>query len=436
MDNISIYPIQKDNITTPLLNIYRKAFAAPPYLESFNEQQAQDALRFVLEQKCGQVLCAQDGYGQLLGLSGGFLDGENFIIEELAVEPQQQGQGIGRKLFRSLLDRAQQLAPCSYELRTNKDNTRSISLYKSEGFSPTGESILVPGLRASGQYTLDERIYFTKPKTEIALMPQTLKRVTVAYPSGNTTAIVWDNLPVSIAPDLNESIMQGWTTISPGQPEIEQCCFVKQPNDPKSIARVEMFGGEFCGNATRSVIYQLSGGNDNQGLIEVSGCDRPLNFNLRNGVVELEMPTPKCQFVSRVNEGILVQLEGITQLVVEPDQADLRSLLNSLLVTNSYGLAGEAAVGICAYDLGNKKARFCVYVKAVDTVFDETACGSGTSAIGIASAFNKNAPVSMDIIQPSGEIISTQAQEVEGVITSKIKGLVKILYDGKYELEK
>ncbi|HUS26608.1 MAG TPA: hypothetical protein VMY99_04660 [Nevskiaceae bacterium] len=264
-----------------------------------------------------------------------------------------------------------------------------------------------------------------------------LERVAVAYPSGNTTAIVFGQLPDYDPRTLNGQIMRAWKTRRPDQPEIEQCCIVTQAQDPDAIARVQMLGDEFCGNATRSALRLLAGGQWCTGLVEVSGVDRLLTFNIRNKEVQLEMPLPRGgELVRRVNEGWLVQLDGITQLVTTPEPGQTpRQLLEGLLRNNAYKLAEQPAVGVSSYDEASKQAAFCVWVKAVDTMFDETACGSGTCAIGVVQAWETGRSAKLDAIQPSGEVIRTEATYGPGAVNgSFIAGGVKVLYDGKLEL--
>ena len=112
-----------------------------------------------------------------------------------------------------------------------------------------------------------------------------LRRMAVAHPAGNATAIVCGQLPSADRKLLGASIMRSWKAVSPDQPEIEQCCFLAPAVNPGAIARVEMFGDEFCGNATRSAAWLVSGGRDCRGLIEVSGTDKLLKFQIDNGEV-------------------------------------------------------------------------------------------------------------------------------------------------------
>jgi diaminopimelate epimerase len=171
--------------------------------------------------------------------------------------------------------------------------------------------------------------------------------------------------------------------------------------------------------------------------VEVSGVDRPLIFNVREKEVRLEMPLPQGgELVRRVSEGWLVQLDGIAQLVTKPEPEQTpRQLLESLFDSNKYQLTEQPAVGVSVYDEASKQAAFCVWVKEVDTTFDETACGSGTCAIGVAQAWETGRSTTLDVIQPSGEVIRTEASYGPGGVNgSFIAGGVKMLYDGALEL--
>jgi diaminopimelate epimerase len=270
-----------------------------------------------------------------------------------------------------------------------------------------------------------------------------IKRLVVAYPSGNTTAIVIGEQPSSDPTpierkSLNLRIIEAWEALHPDLPRIEQCCFLTAPRNPSATGRCEMFGGEFCGNAARSVAWILADGENREGTIEVSGVDHPLAFSVRQGQVSIEMPVPELDNnVVRTPEGILVRLDGITHLVVTGPQAatDPRRLLHGLVRDNCYGFADQPAVGVCRYDPESGEARFCIRVREVDSIFDETACGSGTCAIGMAVAWERSESVELEVIQPSGERISVSASYSAGRIgAADISGPVRILYDGELRL--
>lgn len=58
-------------------------------------------------------------------------------VHTIGVDPMVQGHGVGRRLLRALLDRADAIAAVTYlEVRT--DNVPALALYRSEGFEVVG----------------------------------------------------------------------------------------------------------------------------------------------------------------------------------------------------------------------------------------------------------------------------------------------------------
>ena len=141
-----------------------------------------------------------------------------------------------------------------------------------------------------------------------------------------------------------------------------------------------------------------------------------------------------------VEEGTLVTLQGITHLVVT-DESLIASksafdMVGDLIASKKYQSDELACFGVSYFNEKTGKSSFGVYVKNVDTKFDETACGSGTSCIGIALAAGAKESIVVDVIQPTGESIRSIAgysNEIDAVVKSEIAGKVSILFDGEYE---
>src|SRR5687768_3779955 len=70
---------------------------------------------------------------------------------------------------------------------------RALDTYQS-AFAPERVYEVVPQRRQDGDIGLDERVYLSNPPSLERERPETLKRTAIAYPSGNTTAIVFDQL--------------------------------------------------------------------------------------------------------------------------------------------------------------------------------------------------------------------------------------------------
>lgn len=420
------------------IKVYQLAFAGPPYFELFSDEAVMETMHRLTQADADLILGLKKG--SAISLAGGYLRPDGvYYIDELAVDPAFQGCGYGRQTLTQLLTLSKERAPTQHEIRTGLHNFKAIRLYESLGFEQEKGCEIVSNRRQDNRLGLDERIYLARPPLSVEERLNTLKRVAVAYPSGNTTAVVFDQLLDADRKALNTKIMDSWKNQRPSKAEIEQCCFVTLPKHPQSVARVEMFGGEFCANATRSVIQLITDGQDYAGHIEVSGVKNPLEFNVKDQVVTLQMPLPATgSLITIVDEGTLVFLDGITHLVVTDTagKPSPRELFNALRQENKYDCTSYPAFGISYYDAETNKADFCVWVKAVDTVFDETACGSGTCSIGVATASLAKKSVELEIIQPSGESIRTLAHcnRLGLIEKSFISGRVEILHQGAFKI--
>lgn len=421
-----------------VLEIYCRVFSGAPYNESFTTDEAAARLRYTLER--GGDLLLGEVEGTVASFAGGYLKPDGtYYIEELAVAPEYQRQGLGRRTFDALLQHAAHRQPRRFEGKTAVGNRRARALYESAGCAPAGTEV-VPVRRQGGVIGLDERLRLSKPPLDDDERLRTLKRVAIAYPGGNATALVFDQLPTVNRTLLHSGIVQSWQAAEKRRPAIEQCGFVTLPRDARAVARVEMFGGEFSGNATRSAAWLVTGGRNYVGLIEASGVAEPLWFQVKDGLVTLEMPAPSGDhpLVTMVDEGVLVRLEGIAQVVVDAQRAQAmpHHLLSQLLRHNTYGLAQLPAVGVSYYDKSSKSAEFCVWVRDVGTIVEETACGSGTCAIGVASALAWSEATRIVVTQPSGEAITTEVcADLSNPTWLTISGRVAVLYDGEIKIQ-
>ena len=428
------------------IDVYRQAYARPPYREAFSTEDVLAVFDDIFARNGDLIFGVIEG--NVVSLGAGYpvnADGtDGYFLSELAVAPSRQGLGIGRKTLREQCARAVQRQAKFIELRTIAVNEVALGLYRSEGFSVGDGCEVVPNRRVDQAIRLDTRVYLSKtlaPATGVR--GKTLRRIAIAYPSGNPTAILFDQLQGGDREQLNSQVMKWWKDTYPQQPELEQCGFVTLPRNPNATARLEMFGGEFCGNAGRSAVALLSGGADNEGLVEISGSPEPLKFSVKEGRVRLQMPDARCRRPSWMPNATQVEWDGMTQLVVTESEATAaatspRSLLERLLSNDATAteIWAKPAVGVTCFDPTSSRARFCVWVRDVNTMFDETACGSGTAAIAIALA-NGDALAGdeiseriINVIQPSGDAILSIAKVSGDLWKSEIEGEVKVLYDG------
>lgn len=177
----------------------------------------------------------------------------------------------------------------------------------------------------------------------------------------------------------------------------------------------EMAGGEFCGNATRSaavLLYQHQAGTEE--AFTVSGFEGVVNATV-------EPLTDKTFFVSASFPGMravaksvcledstpvkIVDLGGIVHVVIEgefPSDTNAYSAQHRHIV-EIFGLSDRGAVGVVWYEKSQDAVVMhpVVWVKAVDTFFYESSCGSGIIAVAAATGV-------ATIVQPTGMTISAE----------------------------
>ena len=132
-----------------------------------------------------------------------------------------------------------------------------------------------------------------------------------ADPAGNITLFVLDPIEKERRAALAAELMRQLPDM-----KIEQVGFAC-PADADTDGRMEMMGGEFCGNATRA--YAMYVAQQRGGLSEVklrvSGCDHVVTaaVDLAQGTARAEMPLPRAVRAAEVNgrAGTLVDLAGI-----------------------------------------------------------------------------------------------------------------------------
>jgi diaminopimelate epimerase len=281
-----------------------------------------------------------------------------------------------------------------------------------------------------------------KMKTQVlnmnAAIETKLQHVVIARPGGNDTALVFDDVNPRDYKDIN-------TYIQNKNPEIEQVMFV---DNDLPLPKGTMAGGEFCGNATRSLGYYLLKGKDGSVDLSISGTNAPLKVVVKDKSAHTQMPiikdTRSVTFLATAT--YQVKLEGITHLVFEPESEqaksfshidnieEQKSLARKLL--NEYDLLQEPAAGVMALNEnhGLLELNPFVYVRDVDTFYAETACGSGSVAVGLVLTKRQSHSIhNIEIRQPSGHSIFVDVDFANGFFEkASIKGKVDILYEGAF----
>ena len=252
-------------------------------------------------------------------------------------------------------------------------------------------------------------------------------RYVLLSPSGNLTALVTGTWETADEPEITRRLLQ----VS------EQVAYLEKPTKTGVLARVRLMGGEFCGNAAMAaagwlIRDRLLEGMEETVPLEVSGTRDILPCRIRGRKEGFEgtvpMP-PILEIWSEARFGIplmAVRMEGILHLVRESDTSLEKEAAENLLKAIAAQVP-DAAVGLLDRNAGTGAIRPLVFVRGSGSLVWETACGSGTAAIGAVEAMRQGKTAETAVPQPGG-IIRASAVFRKGQLPSvSITGAVKIL---------
>ena len=222
--------------------------------------------------------------------------------------------------------------------------------------------------------------------------------VVMADPAGNRTAIV-RGVPKAQRKKVAEAVMADPSF------RAEQVGFETRPLYGGSAGRLEMAGGEFCGNAARSYGYLLC---KEKGIdhckIEMSGTREQLEVicDLDRGTSAAQMPMPEMlEMVGEEADGLypLVISRGITHMICidrEFDEEFARRMIEKF---------GRNCSAFGIQFVNGDNLTPVVYVAASDTVCCESSCGSGSlAAAWYLSRDKKDGFHSFNFEEPGGTI--------------------------------
>ena len=243
-------------------------------------------------------------------------------------------------------------------------------------------------------------------------------------PTGNVTILVESPIAESEQARLAQQLMLL-------EPDAEQVGFVTQADDGVFL---RMAGGEFCGNATMSaaLLYLLRNGRPEEMVtVHVCGTPEPIAVNV-DAIAEgiwrgtVKMPSPLAIDYECFPGGErlpVVRFPGISHVILE----------NNLETDKAEQLASEwcryleaDALGLMFLNQSQGRLKPLVYVPAADTLFWESSCASGTTAVGAYLAAKENRAVSISLEQPGGRL-EIQAQP-EGALY--LSGTLQIRKNG------
>lgn len=250
-----------------------------------------------------------------------------------------------------------------------------------------------------------------------------------ANPAGNITLFVLDPVPSGDRAGLSARLMAG--------SDIEQVGFVCPPSHG-GAARMEMAGGEFCGNATRAFgMFTADGlGRPNRVQVEVSGCDTLITVDVdwSKHTARSQMPLPRSVAPAEADgqAGTLVDLGGIAHFVVEGAAPCLEFFQKAEPLFQD--IPGLDAYGVIFLDTVKGTMTPLVKVPAAGSLVWEGSCGSGSLAAAVAQSLKApDGPFVRDYIQPAG-IVQAEVVRQNGQITSAYIGGPVVL-DPPVEIE-
>ena len=246
--------------------------------------------------------------------------------------------------------------------------------------------------------------------------------VAVLDPAGNVTAIVCSDVPAAERARVAAQILR--------LPElgIEQVAFLTAPRSGGEI-RLEMMGGEFCGNALRCAGFYQALRNGEQGkscvLAEISGADgvQPVMADTAEGTASTVMPLPlSVQPAGWADvKAARVTFAGITHFVIDCAQPD------ETLVQRAIAAAPEAsAVGAIFLDRAHGSIKPVVFVRETASCVAENSCASGSVAAAVVlTADFADGITEIGIGQPGGTL-EVGVQRTDGAVTGFEPGAYEV----------
>lgn len=233
-------------------------------------------------------------------------------------------------------------------------------------------------------------------------------------PGGNKTALIINkNYSKEEIKCINNFILNKYKYV-------EQVGFIRTDK-----FELEMAGGEFCVNATRCAIWRYLKGKDGTIKIKVSGMKETIEGGIKGKNVYANIPIRKeSSEIIRVIKGYkIVNLDGISFAVLEEkDSKEYLKLKEKEIkkrcknILNKVNLKKDA-VGII---LQKKEQIYpVIWVKSINTLYLETACGSGSLAMAIIKNQKENKR-KFKILQPSGSYLKIELKIKNNVLISAI----------------
>ena len=225
---------------------------------------------------------------------------------------------------------------------------------------------------------------------------------TLFDPTGNITLLVETPVPEVSQPLLARKLMER-------EPETEQVGFVFPAENGIGL---RMAGGEFCGNASMcaaALTAARDGRTGGEVTVYVSGTPKPVEVSVKTlpervwqGSVMMPQPTTiGRELLPGGRELPVVRFPGITHILLEEEPVPETA---ERLAREWCAYLNSDALGLMFLNREEMLLKPLVYVPSAETLFWESSCASGTTAVGAFLAAESGRTVTLALKQQGGTL--------------------------------
>lgn len=266
-------------------------------------------------------------------------------------------------------------------------------------------------------------------------------KVRIANPAGNITVFVLSPL------DRTEYAKAANQLMEMEQFHAEQVGFVEMREDGN--LRLQMMGGEFCGNATRSFGFLKSLLDETHPQyvdVEVSGSSDILTVevNHERGTSRTSMPLPECikeVEVPGYGSYPVVVFDGIMHMIAKGPQKSEGFVKAAMDAVRAQGKCD--AYGIMFLEPSGDGMEKCYRMTPVVLVVEtgslvwESSCGSGSMACAVYLSDRKEDGHYVYVLRQPGGLIEASVVRTDGrAVQCKMGGPVTISEEMEVEIER
>lgn len=244
-------------------------------------------------------------------------------------------------------------------------------------------------------------------------------------PTGNITLIVDTPVPREYQSRIAAQLLER-------DNDAEQVGFLEASEKAGARLRLQMMGGEFCGNAAISAAaiiigcLEPDGGNGMREIsLDVSGAPDAVPVKVSAepvggycGTVSMPLPESVSGFDLRLGDDTytlpLVRFPGICHCIVS---GGLSREMAERCIAGWCGQLDAGALGLMFYDEAAGSLEPLVYVATTGTAVWESSCASGTAAVAAYLASVQGGDIRISLREPCG-VLSAEAELCGGKVCS------------------